>query len=181
MERLKQLVETPLSPSEVNQLSKKFGMNVKVVLYDQIINTKNIDDLFRKHPEGFVIFYPNFKEGNKISGHYVCLFKKGNTLFFYDSYSDEPDSQKNDVPQRNELYRENVNSLIGLLLKSPYNVDFNHFKHQKLNNNSSSCGRHSIFRLFHNNLNTEQYHKELMRLCKKFKLNPDQLVSVVVS
>lgn len=181
MERLKQLVETPLSPKEINKLSRKFGMNTKVVLYDQIINTRNIDDLLRKYPDGFVIFYPNFKQGNSISGHYVCLFRKGDTIYFYDSYSDEPDQQKKDVPQRNELYQENVNSLIGLLLNSRYKVDFNHFKHQKLRNNSSTCGRHSILRLFYNNLNTEQYHKELMRLCNKFKLNPDQLVSVIVS
>lgn len=178
---LKDVVETPLSPKEINQLSRKFGMNLKVVLYDEIINTKDINNLLKKNPDGLVIFYPNYKDGNNISGHYVCMFRKGNTIYFYDSYSDEPDSQKKDVPQRNELYRENVNSLIGLLLNSPYNIDFNHMTHQKLRNNSSTCGRHAIFRLIHQNMNTEQYHKELMRLCKKFKLDPDQLVSVVVS
>jgi len=181
MDRLNEILLSPLSPQEVKVLGRGvFNMPVDVVLYDEVIKARHIDDLLDKHPN-IVLFYPNMKQGPNISGHYVCMFLRGNTVYFYDSYSSKPDDQKKGVHQRDELYREQQNSLINLLLNSGYDVDYSPFRHQKLSNDSSTCGRHSIMRLAYRHIDNDAYDKEIKRLCKKFGLDPDQLVSLVVS
>lgn len=180
METLNDILTTPLSPNQLKNIGRKFNMDVPIVMYDKIISSQSLDDLLLNYPNGFVIFYPNLREGNNLSGHYVCLFLRGNTIHFYDSYGDKPDFQKQDVPQRDILYNENINSLVDLLYRSPYQIDYNNFKHQLLKNDSATCGRHSIMRLLHQQLDTKQYDKELKRLCKKFKVNPDELVSIAI-
>lgn len=180
MDKLNKILLTPLSPEALKQLGESFGLDLDVVMYDQIIGMSNIDQLLGNTKDGVIIFYPNEKDGNILNGHFVCMFKKGSTIYFYDSYSDKPDTVKLQTLQRDELYRENINSLINLLVESPYQVDYNHFKHQKLSNNSSTCGRWSIFRLIHNDLNTQEFDKEVKRLTKMFGLDGDQLVSVAI-
>lgn len=174
------ILQTPLRISELKNIGSKFGLNVNVVLYDRLINGEKLHNLFQKYPSGFVLFYPNQKSGNHISGHYVALFKRGNTVYFYDSYGDPVDSQKQNVPQRHQLYQERNNSLIRQLLEHGYNVDYSPYKHQLISNDSSTCGRHSILRLLFPELNTNQYHKQLMKVSKTFGLNPDELVSHVI-
>lgn len=185
MDKIYKILVKTLSPIQVQRLGKKFGLDIPIVMYDEIINTEHLEVLFEKYPNGFVIFYPSFVEekqdGKHLDGHYVCMFRKGTTVYYFDSYGSLPDSIKKLVPQRAKLYKENINSLIDLLYRSPYNVDYNNHKFQKVTNDSGTCGRWCVLRLFYHDLNANQFKKEVNRMCKKFNLDGDELVSAIVS
>lgn len=120
MNAIYDILKTPLSPAELEGLARKFGLNIDVVFYDDIIRMNDIEQLLNRGTDGVIIFYPNSKEGNLVNGHYVSLFENNGIIYFYDSYSDKPDAVKLQTAQRNELYQENINSLINLLYQSPY-------------------------------------------------------------
>ena len=185
MEKIYKLLVKTLSPVEVQRLGKKFGLDIPIVMYDEIINSDHLDELFDKYPNGFIVFYPSYVKTNgknrHLDGHYVCMFKKDHTVYYFDSYGSLPDSIKKMVPQRDELYKENINSLIDLLYRSHYHIDYNNHKFQKITNDAGTCGRWCIFRLFYHDFNADQFHKEVKRLCNKFNLDGDELVSVIVS
>jgi len=177
------LVSTPLSPAQITELwHKKSRINTKpprVVLYDEIIKSSSLKQIF-KGQDGVIVFYPNMETDNVLAGHYVALIKddKKKTIYYYDPYGLVVDQAKYFSKQRDELYKEQNNSLVKLLLKlvkRGWTVDYSEYPHQSKDPRVSTCGRHSLMRNKFAFLSNDDYNKLVMRGCKKKGVNPDQL------
>lgn len=175
------LIYKALSPAELEKLWKKklpFEKMIKVLDYDDIIRTNNIDFLFNEDNK-FIIFYPNYQSAQGLYGHYCALIKgKNNKIFFFDSYGGRPDVDQKRFSggQRKSLYNEQENSLINLLIDSGYNVDYSHHKLQSKDPNVATCGRWSLTRCALSDLTNDQFFKMIKAISKKNNISPDLAV-----
>ena len=143
------------------------------ILYSDVHKYKNIDDLIGKSGKCYILYLIQ----SETYGHWVCLFKKGNMLFYQNSYGIEPDDDVLFVKKKGlrELVHEDEPYLFMLIAKSGYKCDYNPYPIQ--NNSAKTCGRHCIFRLWNTHLDANQYYKKLKELCKKKDLSFDELVT----
>jgi hypothetical protein len=180
---MQRLISTPVSPEELKKLwqnnpKTKHLSAPRVVFYDEIIKATNLKDIFRGK-NGVIVFYPNFQNDNVLAGHYVSLIKdsKKKTIYYYDSYGLVVDQAKFFAKDRNNLYREENNSLIKLLLKlvrKGWKVDYSDYPHQSKDSNTATCGRHSLLRNLYSNLSNDEYNQLITYGSKKRGVNPDQ-------
>lgn len=147
---------------------------IHVVEYNDIIKSDKLNDYLKDR--GIIIYYPSTHS----YGHYVALLKNGDKVYFSDSYGGLPDVDQKKFSRvpREDLYREQSNTLIKHFLKSKYKIDYNHHVHQAPPP-VATCGRHSLMRLLMNELTNEEYHALITNLCKRMNITPDELVSLV--
>lgn len=146
---------------------KRVGKNLSVIDYRD----------FRKLPkDDFILYYPsNYTEGGGLSGHYVAVINRPDTIYYYDSYGIKPNYVKHLKSTDKNLYQEMKSTFIQELLKSGKSIDYNNYRHQKGGNNISTCGRHSLMRILKNDLNVENYDKFI----NSHGIEPDNLVSLM--
>ena len=177
MKELDKLVNSSLGFDDLYRLWSKHPLasgKIHVVDYKDIIKSDKLDDYLKDR--GIVIFYPSTQS----YGHYVALLKKGDTVYFYDSYGGKPDIDQKRFSRapREMLYPEEANTLIKHFLKSNYKIDFSQHKHQAPPP-VATCGRHALFRLLMNELSNDQFHVLLINLGKQMKRTPDEVVSLL--
>lgn len=164
-----------LSPDQLKNMYRMLtGENIKVVMYDEIIEANDIESVFH-NDNAIIIFYPYASHNNLTMGHFCCLTKLDDTYYYYDPLGYKPDFYKKSSPMRKKLYSEKENSLIRLLLNTKlenYNVDWNNHQHQSRSTKIATCGRHCVHRCVYANLSNDDYNKLLKQLQNLYK-NPD--------
>lgn len=168
-------MDIALSPNQVRQIAKEHvGLDIPVVMYDDIIQCQNIDQLLGEN-NTMVIFYPAFKDQNVTMGHYTCLIKntKHKTYYYYDPLAYNIDEYKKFTFQRNQLYQEKQNSLVKHMLKklnNGYVIDFNNHQHQSRKPDVSTCGYHCVSRIKYASVSNDDYDR-LLKMLKKLYRN----------
>ena len=158
----------PLSPQQLKQLYFRLtGDTIDIVQYDRIISTQSLGSLLGKRNK-IIIFYPALKDSttNTVFGHYCALIHDPDekVLKFYDPLGYKPDVYKRFTHNRNSLYGEQQNSLIGHLLSCQREgcvIDFNQHQHQSRRSDVATCGRHCVVRCMYGALTTEDYDRLL--------------------
>ncbi|CAK6624544.1 PRO [Cafeteriavirus-dependent mavirus] len=174
------LIKQALGPEELRELWRAklpSEDDIKVIDYDDIINSSNIDNLFNGD-DRLIIFYPNY-QGEYLFGHYCALIRwKNDTIYFFDSYGGLPDvdQKRFSGTQRKDLYKEDENSLINLLIDSGFDVDYSDHKLQSKNNNVATCGRWCLTRCALSHLNNDEFANVIQSLAKFKKMSPDAVV-----
>lgn len=157
-------------------LIKMLDKKATVVIYPDLIDYKDIDEVLGKYGACFLLF-----EAKPKYGHWVCLFKRNeNTIEFFNSYGGWPDDSLNHIPMH---FREISNQLYPMLslliLNSPYNLEYNEFQFQKVNKNIKSCGRWCVVRLLLRDLDIYQFNELINLMKNETKLNGDELVTLL--
>lgn len=146
-----------------------------IVLYPNLSKMKSIEEALSPYGACFILFLsePNY-------GHWCCLFKRGNVLEFFNPYGGYPDDGLKYIPEdfRNESH-QNFTYLTKLLVESKYELEYNEHKFQKLDKDTKTCGRHCAIRLLFRDLPLEDYYDILKILSKEFKMNFDELVTLL--
>lgn len=175
MTDLKKLMSYPLSDIQVKRYAKKMGLDCKVVTYDKIHKYKTLDQLLGKN-KCVVILYlsePHF-------GHYVTVFKRGNTIEFFDPYGISLDNEFSFIPNKfKKESNQDYPYLTQLIYNSGYKVRYNQYRLQKGDNNINCCGRHALVRLCFRHLNEDQYSKMLRKIQKSPGYTPDEFVCLM--
>lgn len=144
--------DVPLSSTDLKDM---FDGDLKVMLYKELKKCKTIDDVL--HPYNRVCILYNWKSNE---GHWTCLFKKGNTIYFFDSFGSIPDGKTNmgQIPKniRNHMGLD-YKYLTKLLYECPYEIDYNPISIQ--DNSSSTCGRYCALRMALDDMTTEDFNK----------------------
>lgn len=172
LKSLEQLKKISLSDKD---LIKKLDGDTKIVLYRDLDKFDNIDELLYPHGNCVILF-----EAKAHYGHWVCLFKRGNTIEFFNSYSGYPDDSLLKIDKN---YRKISNqmepALSRLMLDSGYDLEYNDQVLQKLDININTCGRHVITRLLFSQYDDKEY-KEILNLIKDyFKIDYDDIVTLI--
>ena len=155
-------------------------------MYEEISDTNNIRQFLDENPL-FVLYYPNLVEGATMSGHYTAVIfnKSKNTLYFWDSYGQLPDTHipvVGGVIDPQKLY-DRSSLLIDHVLDAGINVDYSNQKNQLISNNSATCGRWCVLRLLFHNLTNDQFNSQLKKAFKKYGggLDNDELITLIIS
>lgn len=176
-----------LSKYEKIALSDKEVMEIiegraNLILYRSLSNFNNIDEVLGPHQAAIILF-----ESKPSFGHWVCLFKRGNVIEFFNPYGDNkyneegfPDETLTFISKK---FRKQSNQdrpvLSQLLLDSPYQLTYNEYPFQEMVEDINTCGRHCAVRLMLRDLPLKEYYKFITYLCKYLDVDPDQLVTIL--
>lgn len=169
-------MQISLSDSDIHDILKKNNVQASIITYTQLAKMDTLKDILGPH-QATVICYLTKKN----YGHWCCLFQNQEGVQFFDPYGLKPDEELDwDI---NEYFRkeagEDYPHLTYLLYKSNLPIHYNQYDFQKQKKGVATCGRHTIVRLVFRVLSAEQYDELISELCKSYKLDPDQLVTLL--
>jgi len=148
---------------------KRRNPSANFVPYDIIHKINNIDELLGSSGMAYILYLlqsPNY-------GHWVCLFKRGDKLSYFNSYGFEPDDDfKYAKKGLRKLVNEEEPYLFELLSKSGYQCEYNDHKLQS--DGSTVCGLWVIDRLNNKKLSPDEYATKIFKYCNQNKITPDQ-------
>lgn len=176
-----QLEEIPLNGDDLVIMSRKLGNpNTYWILYEDLIDITDIDQLFLNNKNTvYILLEINNNRGSSI-GHWICLIKYGNNQDFeyahYDSYGLDVDE---------ELHFTHAKPLLNNLVKG-VRLDESRVRHQAFSGKKldiNTCGRHTVFRAIFYYLNNREYDKLIVQPVLKHKdvKDLDVLVAVVTA
>ncbi len=156
-----------------DQLLKLIDGRAKLVLYPELINYTNIDDVLGKHGACILLFEarPNY-------GHWTCLHRTGGNVEFFNPYGGYPDDSLQYIPMHFREVSNQLEPYLSMLMyNSPYTLSYNEHKFQKHGKDIKTCGRHCALRLIFRDLNLPEYAFMMKTLKQKIGLTTDELVS----
>lgn len=148
-----------------------------IIIYPNLINYQSIDDVLGPYGACFLLF-----ETRPKYGHWVCLFKRGNIIEFFNSYGGYPDDSAQYIPLHYRIISGQAFPILSLLLlNSPYELEYNEFKFQRHNKNIKTCGRWAVVRLLLRELDIYQFKKFIDDLKKETGLTRDKIVTLLTT
>lgn len=159
-----------------DDMNKLLGDNLFIFVYPYLDDIQHIDDVFDNEGRSLMLYLVN----NINSGHWVCMMKKDNSIYYFDPYGNPPDNILDTLTkQKKDELDQETPKLTNFLRNSGYTVDYNIYPYQKVGDNINTCGRHCALRLIHKDLNDVQYYNMIKKYTKKYNLNIDEIVSLL--
>lgn len=152
-----------LSNDDINKI---LDPPTHILTYPELDKYDSIDDVLDSLGRCIILYLTN----GPTSGHWVCMWKKGRTLHYFDSYGDAPEVPREAV---GGAFDQEEPRLLQLLRASGYKVYYNTHPYQSDRTDVSTCGRHCVARLICKDMTDKQY----MNTIKKTKLSPDTFVT----
>jgi len=179
---LKKQMKEYTSDSQIKHFfGPQFGKNI--LKYSDIGNYRTIDQLLPGNKNFKIILL----ESTPSSGHWVCILKYGDTIEYFNSYGLKPsaeiDSNTSLVNKQLDQDTKYLNILLSKAMKK-YNIVYNKRQFQKLSPDIATCGNWTIVRgvLFKQaDMDLYSFISFIDEAEKKFKLNGDQLVTLLVN
>jgi hypothetical protein len=158
---LTEIKSHPLSDYDLRQL---LGHNITIRTNRQIEGEQDIDNLFDNEGRFIMLYTP---EDPKF-GHWVCLIRFKDHIYYFDPYGDPPDQKVDlgDYPP----------TLTKLLEAKGLPVYYNKHAYQTLRNDVATCGRWCAVRLHYKNKTENQFYN----IVKIFKGYPDDFVAAFI-
>jgi hypothetical protein len=137
--------------------------DTKIITYPQFANMRHIDEAF--DPLGRCIFL--FLTTGPTTGHWLTMFKRGDSIHYWDSYGERPEAQRKWIePDMLEELGQGEPYLANLLKESGYKVYSSTYPYQSDRSDVATCGRWAVARLICKDMNDTQFFnlvKEQMR------------------
>lgn len=149
----------PLSSGDLRDKLKKYGMDVNVILYQDIKRHNKLSEIMP-----CILLYqldsPSF-------GHWTCLFRNNEGINYFDSTGHIPDellkTHFNGALMSREYVNEDYTYLSKLMSDTGEPIIYNEIKLQP--NNTMTCGYWCFNRMYLNNIFQDEYAK----LWKQYK------------
>lgn len=176
------MTDKALSDSEISNLLEG---KVNILTYPDLHKYNTIDELLGRYERCIILFCykPNY-------GHWTTLFIGGDgKLHFFNSYGDldkkydgYPDSflKLIDKKYRRES-KQDFTYLSTLMLRSNYELEYNDYEFQKLDDNIKTCGRWCVLRLLYSELTDNKFIDFVIENCYYNKITPDEFVCLMTS
>jgi hypothetical protein len=135
-------VTLPLGDADIR--GRLFDKSVKIIVYEDLANYKNIQQLLPRSKDAVIMLYQR-KENY---GHWVAILRNKNNIVFFDPYGCRPDKQLLWTPKylREQLNQKtpHLSHLLNSCLEDGFKVSFNQTAYQKDENAVNTCGRHCV-------------------------------------
>ncbi len=165
-------MKKPLSDSDIYHMTNN---RVNVIEYSKLHKVKKLRDILKNG--SVIVLY----ETSKNSGHWVIVSELNkNEAEFADFYSLSPDQELSWVSKTNKKkLNEGFPEIMRLLLpyKTTYVVPY---RLQKMNSNTSTCGRWCVYRFLNKRIPLMKFYRLVKEKSKKLGLTPDELVTVEI-
>jgi mRNA-degrading endonuclease YafQ of YafQ-DinJ toxin-antitoxin module len=171
---LKVYEDIALSDSD---LMKLVDNKANLVLYPELVDYNNIDDVLGKYRACVLLF-----EAKPGYGHWVCLFRNGNLIEFFNPYGGYPDDSLDFIPMHFRKVSNQLEPYLSMLLMhSPYELSYNEHAFQHHGKNIKTCGRHCAMRLIFRDLDLDSYTDMIEDLCEDLDTDADGVVSMMTA
>ena len=173
MSSTKEIEEYSLSDNDI----KKYLPNAKIVLYNELKDYDNIEQLLPSDKTFFIVLY----QDSEHSGHWCCCLRQKNLVEFYDPYGLKPDTELNWIKHgvRNSLGITD-RFLTKMFDKTKLHVVYNDADYQELKRGVNTCGRHVVFRIKNIDKPLLKFHDYFKDQTKKLKMDYDGVVSTFI-
>lgn len=167
-DKLAQIRAYALSNSDINEILEP---DTKIISYPEFGNMSHIDEAFDKL--GRCVFL--FLTESPTSGHWLTMFRRQNSIYYFDSYGEKPEAQREWISEEQlEALGEEEPYLKKLLMDSHYKVYWNTHQYQKERQDYNSCGRWCTARLICKDMDDVQFYNVVKDGMKEYGVNqPD--------
>ena len=156
-------MDDPLSSADM----QRWLPGTLVMVYSDLAQFKTMDDALGARKQMVFLYLTS-----KMYGHWVCVFRRGQTISVFDSLGYVPDDELSFIPAHfRRVSNQERPHLSYLLESSPYRIEYNNWALQKDSPRIATCGRHCIVRLAFKNMGADAYARMLLG-----SGNPDQFV-----
>lgn len=171
--RLAALIRKPLSDADIKRL---LGPAIKIWTYPTLGSLSDYRELFDVDGRCIVLYLTE----DAFTGHWVCLWRSGDGVQFFDPYGFAPDDQLTFTEEKKrERLGQKYPILSELLAGTP--VVFNIVDYQKDRSNVNTCGRHCVVRLLNKALDPDAYHAWMNAERERWRLDYDGVVTVLTA
>ncbi len=147
-----------------------------------IPNILTYEELGKVEPEWLLSHLPIciLYLAKKNYGHWTLLHKtideKGNEVIeFFDPYGIIIDGQFKYLPEMPHFMAQKLLKLSKLI-----DIHYNEYQFQDMKKGINTCGRWCVLRCLMENLTLEQFRKNIVLLCRRLKIKPDELVVKII-
>lgn len=155
------------------QVMKLVDGKARVLIYSDLADYDDIDEALGEHLAIFLLY-----ESRPDFGHWVCCFRNGNEIEFFDPYGIFPDEELKWISEDfRKVSGQKYPHLSYLLSESPYKLTYNNFKFQKQGSGINTCGRWSALRLVFRDLTLKRFKHLFYE--RHDDLSPDDIVSIL--
>jgi hypothetical protein len=173
-------IEYSISESDIDIYLGK-SKNNKIIKYNEFKNYNHINQILKKDKDYRIVLI----ETKFNYGHFVCILRYGNTIEYFNSYGFSPSKDLDIIPYETNIELGQQQKWLNYIFdnSTEYNIIYNKFKFQKLENGINTCGRYCILRiimLLKFNYNLKQF-QDIMKYFKlKYKKSYDEIVSIFI-
>lgn len=144
-------MQQALSNTDIQQL---LDGKTRVLKYEDLSHFDTVEDLLAPYGNA-VILYP---AKSTVDGHWTCLFYSVSpygkrVVEFFDPYGYSPDKEFSQTTVKLPRF------LARLLIKTPYQVEYNNHRLQRMSKNINTCGRHCVNRILNADMDIDTYKK----------------------
>ena len=160
------LIEYPLSDDDIRRV---LGNDIEILTYPELERKQSIDECFDRKGRCIILFLTE----SETSGHWCCMMKHKDGIYFWDPYGDAPEEQKEGL-SNSRLQRLDMDQpfLTRLLRASGRPVSYNSHQYQTDGRGINTCGRWCVARLLYAPKSEDYFYN----VVKKSKLPPDEFV-----
>jgi len=161
-------------------LERKFKSTpnqIMIKIYPELNDTEDIMDIL---PTDVCVCFILLKTSEQ-SGHWTCLCRNGNSIYYFDSYGVAPDGELSRIsPGVRYQLNETQRSLTRLLKTIPHGFTFsyNSKQFQQYSANINTCGKwvEAFTKCTFKGLTLKQFQERMESLKDKYKVSYDELV-----
>ncbi len=175
-----------LSNDKINELKKYalgdddieyiLGKDIFIFVYPYLEDVKHIDEVFDKKGRSLMLFLTE----DQNTGHWICMIKKKNKIYYFDPYGNKPDEDLKWLSKAKKEMLDQENPILTRLLKdSGYEVYYNLYPYQTEAYHINTCGRWCAYRLLKKDLTDAQFNKLIKENMKKYNLSSDGVITLL--
>lgn len=159
-----------LSDSDIVRIMKG---KVKVIPYNELVNYSTIQEVLSPYGQAVILYLT--KENY---GHYTCVIDQGDSILFFDSYSDKPDREFDNIDKksRQQYNYKGYPYLSKLLLNSGKKIEYNHHQLQRDGKETGTCGRWCVVKMLLKDIRLNEF----IDIFSKFS-DPDEIVTKITN
>lgn len=172
---LAKLKDYALSDADIKKI---LGDDIPVLTYPDLANFHSIDQCFDGKGRCIILFLTTGPR----EGHWCCMLRKKDAIYFFDPYGEAPEEQKEDIPSELQQYLNIDEPYLTRLLKaSGLPVYYNTHDYQAERQGVNTCGRWCVARLLYAPKSDSYFKSVVDKFCKKYNLTPDDFVSALLA